>query len=84
MKVIQDSNMSLKQLIAEIIDNYALNEKEYSKKHYKLRIGMDYLQEIGDNLTDLVRRYRDPDLILAILRPLDTLCFNKVHIVEIC
>lgn len=83
MKVIQDSNMSLKQLIADIIDNYASNEREYSKKHYKLRISLDYLQDIAENLTDLVRRYRDPDLILSILRPLDTLCFNKVHIVGI-
>lgn len=81
MKVIQDSNMQLKTKIAEIIDSYALNEKEYSKKNFKLRIGLDYLQTIGDNLTDLVRRYRDPDLILSILRPLDTLCFNKAHIV---
>lgn len=80
MKVIQDSNMKLKTKIAEIIDNYALNEKEYSKRNFKLRIGLDYLQDIGDNLTDLVRRYRDPDLILSILRPLDTLCFNKAHI----
>lgn len=80
MKVIQDSNMKLKTKIAEIIDSYALNEKDYSKRNFKLRIGVDYLKDIGDNLTDLVKRYRDPDLILSILRPLDTLCFNKAHI----
>lgn len=80
MKVIQDSGMKLKQLVAEILDNYALNEKEYSLKFKKLRISLEYLKEMGFNLTDLVNRYRNADLILSILRPLDTLCFNKLHV----
>ncbi len=83
MKCIQDSNMALKQLIAEILDNYALNERDYAIKNKKLRINLEYLKDIGDNLTDLASRYRNPELILSILRPLDTLCFNKVHYVNI-
>lgn len=82
MKVIQDSGMKLKQLVAEILDNYALNEREYSLKHKKLRISLEYLKDMGFNLTDLVSRYRNADLILSILRPLDTLCFNKLHVVD--
>ena len=73
--------MALKQVIAEILDFYTLNEREYSLKTKKLRINLEYLKDIGDNLTDLVQRYRNPELILSILRPLDTLCFNKAHIV---
>lgn len=82
MKAIQDSGMRLKQMIAEILDCYATNEKQYSSRTHTLRLPLEYLKEIGWNLTDLAGRYRHPDLILAILRPMETLCFNRAHIVE--
>lgn len=46
--------MALKQVIAEILDFYTLNEREYALKTKKLRINLEYLKDIGDNLTDLV------------------------------
>jgi hypothetical protein len=82
MKVIQDSAMGLKQLIAEILDNFALNERDYYNRKQKLTISMEYVKQIGSNLTDLLNRYRNPDLVLSILRPLGTLCFKVAYVVN--
>jgi len=82
MKALQDSSLGLKQEIAELISGYAQNEKNYSMKHNKLRISLDYLKMIAQSLTDVVARYRTPELITSVLRPLDTLCFNRYHIVR--
>lgn len=83
MKVIQDSAMGLKQLIAEILDNFALNERDYFNKKQKLTISLEYVKQIGSNLTDLLNRYRNSDLVLSILRPLDTLCFKVAYVVRL-
>jgi hypothetical protein len=80
IRTFQDSNMNLKGIIAKIIESYCQNEKDYTLKTKKLRIPLEYVKKIGSNFTDLLCRYRDPELIQATLRPLDILCFNRNHV----